>query len=534
MERSAGYLYRDSIHSGDNDHRIVRLCLLVGCGAMILKPTLADYKIIGYYLGKITVGLGIMMMIPLAIAFLYGEFSPAVDFLLSISLTFLLGLILIVICYTKEDLATMHAMSVASLSWLVAMVVSAVPLYLSGHYACFLDACFESMSGYATTGLTLSNDMDHMANAHNFWRHLTMYIGGQGIMVIALTFLFRGTAGSFKIYLGEARDERVLPNVIHTARFIWMVSLVYLILGSAALSVSAIVGGLPPGKAVFDSICIFMAAWDTGGFTPQSQSILFYHNHIFELITVSLMLLGSINFALHYAVWTGNRKELWRNIEIVTFLISIIATLSITAWGVAGRGVYTDAVPFFRKVFYQLVSGHTGTGYTTIYSRQFVNEWGQLSMLGIVIAMAIGGSMCSTTGAIKVLRIGVLFKALKQDIKKLLIPETAVLIQKFHHIRDYILEDKYVRNAALILISYIFLYLVGTIAGMLCGYDLITSSFESVSAAANVGLSCGITVPSMPSILKIVYIVQMWAGRLEFISILALSGMLFAALKGKR
>nr|HPM43500.1 hypothetical protein [Candidatus Omnitrophota bacterium] len=90
---------------------------------MILKPTLADYKIIGYYLGKITVGLGITMIIPLTIAFLYGEFSPAIDFLLSISLTFLLGLILIIICHTKEDLATMHAMSVASLSWLIAMAV---------------------------------------------------------------------------------------------------------------------------------------------------------------------------------------------------------------------------------------------------------------------------------------------------------------------------------------------------------------------------------------------------------------------------
>jgi len=501
---------------------------------MILRPTLGDYKIIGYYLGKITVGLGILMAIPLAIAIGYGELTPAVDFLLSISIAFLFGITLVIVCYTKEDLATMHAMSVASLSWLVAMFISAIPLILSGHYASYLDSCFEMMSGYATTGLSLCIDMDHMANAHNFWRHFTMYIGGQGIAVVALTFLFKGTAGSFRIYVGEARDERVLPNVIHTARFIWFVSLVYLGLGSGALAISATAGGLAPGKAIFDSVCVFMAAWDTGGFTPQSQNVLFYHNFVFEMITVSIMLLGSINFALHYAVWTGNRKELWRNIEIVTLFISIMVTLSITAWGVAGRGIYAEVIPFFRKVFYQLVSAHTGTGYSTIYPRQFVNEWGQLAMLGLTLAMGIGGSMCSTTGAIKVLRIGVLFKALRQDTKKLLIPDTAVLIQKFHHIKDYILEDKYVRSAALILISYINLYLFGTIAGMLCGYNLSDSLFESVSAAGNVGLSCGITMPSMPDILKIVYIVQMWAGRLEFMSILALSGMVFAALKGKR
>jgi len=361
-----------------------------------------------------------------------------------------------------------------------------------------------------------------------------MFIGGQGIVVIALTFLFTGTAGAFRMYAGEARDEKILPNVIETSRFIWLVSIVYLVIGSLALSVSGVLGGLKPMKALFDSVCVFMAAWDTGGFTPQSQNILFYHNFSFEIITVMIMLLGAINFALHYAVWTGNRKELYLNIEMITLFISMIATLSLTALALVWLDVYLGPIPFFRKIFYQLISGHTGTGYSTIYPRQFVNEWGQLGMLGITLAMGIGGSMCSTTGAIKVLRIGVLYKALRQDIKKLLIPETAVLVQKIHHIKDFILDNKHVRLAALIFLSYMGLYLFGTIVGMFYGYDLSQASFESVSAAANVGLSCGITVPSMPAILKIVYIIQMWAGRLEFIAIFALGGMVLASIKGKK
>ena len=501
---------------------------------MILRPSFEDYKIIGYYLGKITIGLGIVMVIPLLIAIAYSELEPAVDFLLSISLTLLIGLVLTVLCYCRKDLATMHAMAVASFSWLIAMFVSAVPLYFSGHYGSYLDACFEAMSGYATTGLTLVSDLDHMANSHNFWRHLTMFIGGQGIVVIALTFLFKGTTGAFRIYVGEARDEKILPNVIETSRFIWFVSLVYLVIGSGALTISGVMGGLEPVKAVFDSVCIFMAAWDTGGFTPHSQNILFYHNFPFEIITASLMFVGAINFALHYAVWTGNRRELYRNIEILTFFITMAVTLSVTTWGLSGRGVYTTAIPFFRKVFYQLISGHTGTGYATIYARQFVNKWGQMGMLGITLAMAIGGSVCSTTGAIKLLRIGVIYKALRQDIKKLILPDTAILIQKMHHIKDMILDDRHVRAAALILLAYINLYLFGTIIGMLYGYSLSEASFESVSAAANVGLSCGITSPSMPDPLKVAYIFQMWAGRLEFISIFVLGGMILAALKGKR
>ena len=501
---------------------------------MILKPTSEDYKIIGYYLGKILVGIGMLMFIPLAIAIFYSELAPAMDFLMSTSLALLAGAILVIICYTKKDLMTMHAMAVASMSWIVAMFISAVPLYLSGHYGSYLDACFEAMSGYATTGLTLAQNLDHMAYSYNFWRHLTMFVGGQGIVVIALTFLFKGTAGAFRMYVGEAREERILPNVVETARFIWVVSLVYLVIGSAALSVSGILGVLEPLKAVFDSVCIFMAAFDTGGFTPQSQNILFYHNFSFELITISIMFLGAINFALHYAVWTGNRRELYRNVEIITFFITMIATLSLVAWGLAGEKAYMNAVPFFRKTFYQLISAHTGTGYSTIYARQFTNEWRELSMLGLTLAMAIGGSMCSTTGAIKLLRIGVMYKALRQDIKKLILPETAVLVQKFHHIKDLVLEDKHVRASAIILLSYINLYLFGTIAGMLYGHSLSEASFESVSAAANVGLSCGITSPAMPAALKMVYMFQMWAGRLEFISIFVLAGIVLAAIKGKK
>lgn len=501
---------------------------------MILRPRTEDYKIIGYYLGKIIIGLGILMLIPLAIAFFYYEMQPAIDFLFSIAITFTLGILLTVICYTKEDLATMHAMCVAALSWVIAMFVSAIPLYLSNHYGSYLDACFEAMSGYATTGLTLAVNMDHMANSYNFWRHFMMFIGGQGIVVIALTFLFKGTAGAFRIYIGEAREEKILPNVIETARFIWLVSMIYLILGTVALSISAIAGGLEPKKAVFDSICIFMAAWDTGGFTPQSQSILFYHNSPFEVVTAVIMLLGSINFALHYTVWTGNKRELYRNIEIQTLFITMIITLSITACGIAMNSVYSNAVPFIGKTFYQLISAHTGTGYSTIYPSQFKIEWGQLSMLGVTLAMAIGGSICSTTGAIKVLRIGIIYKALRQDIKRIVLPEAAVLMQKFHHIKDIILEDRHVRISSLIFLSYVNLYLLGTIAGMIFGYSLSEASFESVSAAANVGLSCGVTSPSMPAALKIVYIIEMWAGRLEFIAIFVLGGLIVAALKGKK
>jgi trk system potassium uptake protein TrkH len=187
----------------------------------------------------------------------------------------------------------------------------------------------------------------------------------------------------------------------------------------------------------------------------------------------------------------------------------------------------------FRKGFYQLISGHTTTGYMTIYARQFIDEWGNLALAGLICAMALGGGACSTAGGIKMLRLGVIAEALKQDLKRIILPERAVVEQRLHHLKELFLEDKQVRAALLITVSYLALYGIGTLVGVFYGNPLLDSLFESTSAAANVGLSCGITAPSMPTGLKLTYIIQMWAGRLEFMSVFTLIGFLVAVIKGK-
>ena len=500
---------------------------------MILKPNLEDIKNIGYYLGKIIIGLGLTMFVPIVIGIAFGEINPALDFLISIEITLIFGLILTKLCFTEKDLNWMQGMIVVSLAWLVAMVLGAIPLYLSGHYKSFLDTCFETMSGFATTGLTLVQDLDHLSYTHNFWRHLIMFIGGQGIVVVALSFFVKGFSGAFKMYVGEARDERVLPNVVHTARFIWLVSMVYLVLGTLALGLVGILNGMRTINAFFHGACVFMAAFDTGGFTPQSQNILYYHSLPFEVVTIAIMILGAVNFKLHYHIWTGNFKEIFKNIETRTLFITVMLTFFIMAIGLSKLGTYPQAIVLFRKGFYQLISGHTGTGYMTIYARQFINEWGNLALVAITCAMALGGGTCSTTGAIKMLRIGIIYKTLKEDIKRIILPERALVVEKFHHIKDIFLEDKQARSAMLITLAYLSLYGLGAIVGMLFGYPFLDSLFESTSAAANVGLSCGITQVSMPVLLKITYIFQMWAGRLEFMSVFTLIGFLVAVVRGK-
>lgn len=501
---------------------------------MILRPQLSDIKNIGYYLGKIVLGLGFTMLVPfIAGLVLFKEPSPSLDFLIGTEIAVFIGLVLSYLCRTDRDLTTAQGMVVISLSWLAAMILAAIPLYLSEHYKSFLDACFETMSGFTTTGLTLVQDLDHLSRTHNLWRHLGPFIGGQGIAIIAISFLVGGVSGALKMYLGEAREEKLVPNVIHTARFIWLISIIYLILGTIILGVTGIFIGLKPSSAFFHSACIFMAGFDTAGFAPQSQNILYYHSLTFEIIAIVFMILGSLNFNLHYQLWTGNHKEIWKSIETRTLLLFVMLVSLVIVFGLRYFGVYSGAMILFRKGFFHIISGHTTTGYMTIYAQQFIKEWGEFALTGIIFAMALGGCACSTAGGIKMLRVGIIFKALREDIKKIMLPERAVVAQKFHHIKTMFLEDKQVRGVLIVTFGYLLLYGLGALIGVGLGYPLLESLFESTSAAANVGLSCGITDATMPTVLKITYIIEMWAGRLEIMSIFALLGFIVAFIKGK-
>lgn len=500
---------------------------------MILKPQTDDIKIILYYLGKVIIGIAITMLVPIITAFVFAEKNPALDYLIGFEATLLIGLFLVKFFRTEKDPSWMQGMIVVSLSWIAAALLGAIPLYLSGHFNSYLDACFDAMSGFATTGLTLVQNLDRLSFAHNMWRHLIMFIGGQGMVIIALSFFVKGGSGAFKMYVGEARDERVLPNVINTSRFIWLVSVVFLVIGTLSLGIIGLLNGMKPLNSFFHGACVFMAAFDTGGFTPQSQNMLYYHSFAYEIATVVIMILGAINFNLHYHLWTGDRKEILKNIETKTLLVTVAGTFFITALGLTAIKAYPQVLMLFRKGFYQLISAHTGTGYQTIYPSQFIQDWNPFALQGIIIAMGLGGAVCSTTGAIKMLRVGLIFKILSQDLKKIILPEKAIAIQKFHHLKDIFLEDKQVRSVLLITLLYLLLYFMGALIGTWFGYPFLDSLFESTSAAANVGLSCGITNVNMPTALKLTYIFQMWAGRLEFMAVFTLLGVFVASIKGK-
>ena len=500
---------------------------------MIFRPTSKDLKLIAWGIGRVILGVGLIMAIPLAVAIACTEWNTVLDFLVGMTACFTFWLITENTCKVDRDLTWFHGLVVASLGWLVAMGFGALPHFLSGHFKTYLDACFDLMSGYTTTGLFLLQDLDHVSNGLNMWRHLLTYAGGQGIVVIALTFLFKGTAGAYKVYVGEGKDERLLPNVIQTARAIWLVSLTWLGLGTLFLGVRGMMLGQGPVRAFLQGLWVFMGAWSTGGFAPQSYNTFWFHDIGYEVICVVIFIAGSFNFAMHWAMWTGKREEIRKNVETISFFITLTVTTLVVTFFLAQANIYPDAMSLFRKVFYQLASAHTTTGFSTIYSRSFVTQWGPVGLIVTTIAMAIGASACSTGGGIKGIRMGVISKALVQDVRRMISPESSVIMEKYHHIKDTWLSDGLVRGAMTVTIAYLTLYGIGAIIGAMYGYPLEQAAFEMVSACSNTGLSCGITQPFMPDLLKVVYTLGMWLGRLEFMSVFALIGYGVAVVRGK-
>lgn len=498
---------------------------------MLIRPVAEDFRVIGFYMGRISLVVAAASLLPLTWAGIAREWNPFGSFLLMTGVFALLGVIGVRLAPRESELDWSHGMVVVALTWLIVPIIGAIPLLLSGHFVRPLDAFFDAMSGVTTTGLSLLSDVDHLASSLNFWRHFLQFLGGQGIILAALT-IFAGTGG-ITLYFGEARDERILPSVTSTARFIWAVSVVHLMFGVTALGlVGWLVLGFDLDRSIFHGLMTFFAGFDTGGFSPQSTSIGYYHSAIFEAVTALLMVAGAMSFGLHYALWRGPRRSVFANLETRTILSTFGFTMVLTVLGLAATGLFVNVAGLTRQGFFQVLSAHTGTGFSTVPAAELAG-WGGLAFGGMAIAMALGGMGSSTAGGVKSLRIGLTIKAVVNQIRQVLLPEHALVGTSYHQSGRKHLTPVLIQSVMIISLLYVALYLLGAGIGLAYGIPLQQSLFESVSASANVGLSVGVTDPSMPILLELVYMLQMWAGRLEFVAVFSLLGFVYSWVRGK-
>lgn len=503
--------------------------------SVILRPGADDLRLIGFYLGKVLAGLGLVMLVPLIVALANQEWNAASAYAIGASLSLIVGALSDAHLATRRALTWAHGMVIVALAWMIGAIFAAIPMYLSGRFSHPLAALFEAMSALTTTGMSVIHDLDHTPIADDFYRHLLQFAGGQGIVIVVLSLFASGGSRIASLYASEAREERILPNFIRTARFIFLVAGTFMVVGTSALWLALVNAGFAPGRAFYHAISLFFASFDTGGFSPMQSSMIYYHSLGVEIIAMILMIAGTLSFGLHFALWNRRPGELLRHLETRTLAVTTSAFLIVVGFGLLRSGTYDNVEALFRKGFFTLVSAVSSTGHQVNAGDTYLTDWGVLAPAAIVAAMAIGGMASSTAGGIKALRIGIAFKALVHDIRRLLMPESALVVTTYYAGgRQRILRDETARAAFMILLLFIGSFLTGALVGLAYGqFDITQTLFEAVSIGANIGISIGVVNPDMPLGLMAVYTVQMWLGRLEFVAVFALLGYLGAIARGR-
>ncbi len=501
----------------------------------VLRPNVEDLRLIGFYLGKVIGGLGFLMLIPVPVALVLGEYNAAAALVLGASVALTVRWLSDAHLETRRTLSWAHGMVIVALAWIVGSAFAAIPMHVSGRFSSALGAYFEAVSALTTTGMSVIHDLDHLETSMGLYRHLLQLAGGLGIIIVILALFSAGGSRVSTLYVSEARDERILPNVLRTSRFIARVTAVFLIASTVLLTAVLLHAGFEPLRAVEHALALFFSSFATGGFSLMQASIGYYHAPAVELIVMLLMFAGMLSFALHHALWSRDLREFVDHLETRTLALTSAAFVTLLSLGLVREGAYADLAALVRKGLFTLTSAVSSTGHQVNVGETYLTDWGVLAPAALVGAMAIGGMASSTAGGIKALRVGLAFKSVVHDIRRFLLPESAVVVTAYHVGRRRILRPDTARAATTVLLLFVLSFLLGTMTALLSGdIDVTEALFEGVSVGANIGISIGVVNPDMPRLLQAVYIVQMILGRLEFVAVLVLVGYLLSFRRASR
>ena len=483
--------------------------------------TFYDVRVVAHYLGVLTTFFSLVLVVPLLTALVFQEWEPATRYALTIGISLIVGTGLRLARVEPGKLNYHQALAVVGFAWLFLALIAAIPLALSGHFGSYLDALFDGVSGLTTTGATIVTDLEHLSNADNMWRFSMHAIGGLGLIVIALSLGLFGASTS-GLYSAEGRFEHVLPNIVSTVRLIAGIAVIFIGISTILFTVMCLFSGMDPVRAFLHSLWIAISGFMTAGFTPTSQSLAYYHSYPMELGCIVLMVLGAINFGLFVEVWRGNTKAFFKDLEIRTGLIWVLVAGCVFMFSLSANGMFSDLPALLRRGVFMLFAASTTTGFQVVTGNQLTTVLSSGAFLTLALLMAVGGSANSTSGGMKFERLGMVAKSVVSTVRETLAPDSAKISVTYEHIKRRVLRTDVVRAAMTVATLYVFTYIAGALAGIANGYDAVQAIFESVAVASNGGLSAGIISQDMPVGLEMVYILEMWAGRLEFITLLSL------------
>lgn len=468
-----------------------------------------NYRMISYILGWILIFEGLFLTVPIITGAVFGE-SALISYLIALGICLLIGALLVLKKPKNKQLFAREGCVIVALSWIVLSLFGSLPFIISGEIPSFIDALFETVSGFTTTGASILSDVEKLSHASLMWRSFTHWVGGMGVLVFIMAFIPLSGAQNMHIMKAESPGpsvSKLVPRVRTTAMLLYSIYFVLTLVEFIML--------LCGGMSVFEALNTAFATAGTGGFGFLNSSMGSFSPYIQIVITV-FMILFAINFNCYYLLLCGKLREMF-NLELRTFLI-IVAT-AITVITINISDMFSSVGEALRHAAFTVASLISTTGFSTVD----FNMWPELSRTLLVLVMFIGGCAGSTCGGIKVSRMIILFKGMAKELQTMVQPRQIKKIKMDSRMIDH----ETVRSVNVYMVAYLMIFAISLVFISFDNHDLITNFTAVTAAINNIGPGLDLVGPTsnfgfftMQS--KIILIFDMLAGRLELFPMLLL------------
>jgi|TARA_B100001057_G_scaffold94947_1_gene91359 trk system potassium uptake protein TrkH len=474
---------------------------------------MATNKTVFFLIGILLIVLGGSMLAPYALQVILKEGSHS--FISSSFVTIFIGVLFVLANLEKEfKLNLRQTFLFSSLAWVMVATFGSLPFLLSSQDFSLSEAFFESMSGITTTGATIISDLDNSPKSILLWRAIMQWLGGIGIVVMAITILPLLKVGGMQLFKMEGPDstEKILPRTIEVAAIIISTYIILTFLCGFFYWIF--------GMSIFDSVSHSMTTIATGGFSTHNESIGFFNNSNIEIVASIFIILGSIPFISYLKFVQGNKSVFFQDVQIkgLVYLLTVSTIIMF---------LYLLVINYESSIFdkvrissFNVISILSGTGYVT----DDFSLWGKFSLVFFLLLMFIGGCAGSTACGIKIFRLQMLLIFLKNQIKRLISPNS-VIITKYNNQK---ISDNFINSVIIFIFTFLFIFLILAMLLSISGLDFITSISGAASSISNVGPGLGDVIgpngnyKDIPDISKWILSFGMLLGRLELFAVLVL------------
>ena len=474
---------------------------------------MATNKTVFFLIGILLIVLGASMLGPYALQVILHEGSHS--FISASFVTIFIGVLFILANLEKEfKLNLRQTFLFSSLAWVMVALFGSLPFVLSTQDFTFSEAFFESMSGITTTGATIISDLDSSPKSILLWRAIMQWLGGIGIVVMAITILPLLKVGGMQLFKMEGPDstEKILPRTVEVAAIIISTYIVLTFLCGFFYWVF--------GMTMFDSVSHAMTTIATGGFSTHNDSIGFFKNPNIEIVASIFIILGSIPFISYLKFAQGNRKVFFNDVQIKGLIYLLVISITVMFFYLMFISYESSLLDKIRVSSFNVISILSGTGYVT----DDFGLWGKFSLVFFLLLMFIGGCAGSTACGIKIFRLQMLLIFLKNQIQKLITPNS-VIITKYNNQK---ISDNFINSVIIFIFTFLFIFLIMAMLLSISGLDFITSISGAASSISNVGPGLGDIIgpngnyQAIPDISKWILSIGMLLGRLELFAVLVL------------